>query len=221
MIEAGVSPDSYDCPDSLPGFGRRAGELKDREDRKEWLQARGRFFQTGPLTSRSRANVYVLLSRLFSSEVDDPLLEWLSSEETLSTLASLNVDTSPLATCHVKEDSPEKEDLLDDLAAEYAALFILPGDLSPYESVRLKGQLCQEPEWKVRQFYLDCGLVVKENTKIFADHIGAELGFLAYLAEKEADALDSGDDEAVEKWQDAQSGFFGRPPWLLGLQFPR
>jgi TorA maturation chaperone TorD len=157
---------------------------------------------------RSRANVYVLLSRLFSREVDDALLEWLSSEETLSTLASLEVDTSPLATCHVKEDSPEKEDLLDDLAAEYAALFILPGDLSPYESVRLKGQLCQEPEWKVRQFYLDCGLVVKENTKIFADHIGAELGFMAYLTEKEADALDSGDDEAVEKWQGAQSGFF-------------
>lgn len=157
---------------------------------------------------RSRANVYRLLSRLFSMEVDDPLLEWIGSEEILSTIASLDVDTSPFASCHVQEDSREKEELLDDLAAEYAALFILPGDLSPYESVRLKGQLCQEPEWKVRQFYLDCGLVVKEETKIFADHIGAELGFLAYLAEKEADALDSGDDEAVEKWQDAQSGFF-------------
>ena len=158
---------------------------------------------------RSRANVYRLLSRLFSMEVDDPLLEWIGSEEILSTLASLNVDTSPFASCHVQEDSREKEELLDDLAAEYAALFILPGDLSPYESVRLKGQLCQEPEWKVRQFYLDCGLVMKEDTKIFADHIGAELGFLAYLAEKEADALDSCDDEGAGKWQDAQSGFFG------------
>jgi len=158
---------------------------------------------------RSRGSVYLLLSRLFSREVDDALLEWLGSEETLSTLASLEVDTAPFAACKVAGDSREKGELLEGLDEEYAALFILPGGLSPYESVQLKGQHCQEPEWKVRQFYLKCGLVVKEETKIFADHIGAELGFMAYLAEKEADALESDDGEGAVQWQESQSGFFG------------
>jgi len=88
---------------------------------------------------------------------------------------------------------------LDALAQEYAALFIVPGGIPPYESVRLKGLVCQEPEWKVREVYKRCGLVVKEDLKIFSDHLGMELEFMGYLAKKEAGAwIDKDEKSALE-----------------------
>lgn len=94
---------------------------------------------------------------------------------------------------------------MNELAEEYAALFIVSGGLSPYESVRLKGLLCQEPSTEVEEFYKRCGLVLKEKwKKTFPDHLGLELEFMGYLCDKEAEA----DGSANNSWFDYQREFF-------------
>jgi anaerobic sulfite reductase subunit A len=162
-------------------------------------------------TASARANVYHLLSKVYIKEVSPEFLKALKDEEMLATLSELGVDINKIS------DIEEKE-LLDALAEEYAALFILPGGLSPHESVRLKGLLCQEPESEVIDFYKRCGLVLKEDTKIFADHLGMELDFMGYLADKETDALKDKDEKEALKWRGLQKEFFDEHinKWVFG-----
>lgn len=149
----------------------------------------------------ARANVYHLLSRVYIKEVNAEFLKSLREDAMTSTLKELGVDIDKFLP-NVPEDK-----LLDQLAEEYASLFILPGGLSPYESVRLKGMLCQEPEDKVKEFYSKCGLVIKDE-KIFADHLGMELKFMGYLVDKETEALTKNAESDGGKWRDIQREFF-------------
>jgi TorA maturation chaperone TorD len=150
--------------------------------------------------ARARANVYHLLSRVFIKEVSPEFLKTLKDKQVLATLNELGADLSPIL------DMEEKE-LLDAMAEEYAALFVLAGGFSPYESVRLKGLLCQEPECAVKGFYAKCGLTVNEDSKIFADHLGMELEFMGYLADRETEAFENDEKEALT-WRGHQRRFF-------------
>lgn len=115
---------------------------------------------------------------------------------------------SALRQCNIlSPDVLNKPDhiLLNELAEEYAALFLVSGGLPPYESVRLKGLLSQEPTIEVEEFYKICGLVLKDEwRKIFPDHLGLELEFMGYLCDREAEARGSDDNT----WQDYQREFF-------------
>jgi TorA maturation chaperone TorD len=184
------------------------------------IMASTEIFTENGLSAMSRGNVYLLLSRLYSGEADRELVEWLRSEEAVSALDSLGVDVAKMVPCPAEgsakgspEGSPQVyndglEEIIDELAEEYTGLFVLPGGLSPYESVRITGQFCQEPEWQVRKFYQDSGLVINDDRKIFADHIGAEFGFMGFLAEKEFASWDSGDGEEALKYHGLQAEFF-------------
>ena len=152
--------------------------------------------------AKSRAGIYRLLSMMYLKEVSEEFLKTLKSEEIIDAFNELGVDFSKI----LFDKSEDK--LLDELATEYAALFIVPGGIPPYESVRLKGMLCQEPEWQVRDFYKRCGLIVKEENKIFSDHLGMELEFMAYLADKEADAWKSNGEKTAGQWSSMQKEFF-------------
>lgn len=152
--------------------------------------------------AKSRSNVYHLLSMLYIKEVSPELLSVLKSKEVIDSFIDIGCDFSLIF-----EDIPHDK-LIDELAGEYAALFIVPGGIPPYESVRLKGLLCQEPEWEVREFYKRCGLIVKEDTKIFSDHLGMELEFMAYLADKEADAWENNGEKTAGQWSSMQKEFF-------------
>jgi TorA maturation chaperone TorD len=105
-------------------------------------------------------------------------------------------------------DDTEPERLLNDLAEEFAALFIVPGGIPPYESVRLHGMLNQKPSWEVEEFYRRCGLVIKDECRMLPDHLGMELEFMGYLVEKEAEARKRDDKKQAEKWSGFQAEFF-------------
>lgn len=137
------------------------------------------------MVTKARANIYHLLSRVYLKEIDKEFLEALRA----SNLFSPDILNKP--------DHP----LLEELAEEYAALFLVSGGLPPYESVRLKGLLCQEPATEVEEYYRRCGIVMKEEWKrIFPDHLGLELEFLGYLCDKEV--TDGG------LWSEYQREFF-------------
>lgn len=76
---------------------------------------------------------------------------------------------------------------MENLLWEYTRLFIGPYKLPcpPWESVYTspKRLMMQEAYEAVQDFYEDAGLAL-DNPGIMADHIGAELNFLAVLYEK-------------------------------------
>ena len=165
------------------------------------------------VTAQSRSNVYRLFSMFYINEVTVEFLRTLKSKNVMNSLNEFDVDFSKILF-----DAPEEE-LLDALAGEYAALFIVPGGIPPYESVRLKGLLCQEPEWRVREFYKRCGLTVKEDCKIFSDHLGMELEFMGYLADKEAKTWGNKDEKTAAEWINLQKEFFSNHlnKWVFGF----
>lgn len=153
--------------------------------------------------AKSRAGVYHLISKFYLKEVSPEFLAVLKKKEMLELLNGLDVDFGK-----VLSNFSDETKFLDELATEYAALFIVGGGIPPYESARLKGMLCQEPEAQVRAFYKRCGLTVKDENKIFSDHLGMELEFMGYLADKEAEAWKNNDEKTAGEWSGLQKEFF-------------
>ncbi|HEX9113266.1 MAG TPA: molecular chaperone TorD family protein [Nitrospirota bacterium] len=155
-----------------------------------------------PDTAKARSSVYHLLSALFMKEVDSGLLAVMKSEN----IAQAFEELAPNIRCIL--DHPVPETLLNDLAEEYAALFVVPGGVPPYESVRLRGMINQQPAWEVEEFYRHCGLVMRDECRIMPDHIGMELDFMGDLAGKEAEARLNDDGEEAAKWLGLEREFF-------------
>lgn len=143
--------------------------------------------RSSAIEAKVRGAVYSILSRLFIREVDKPLLKAFRTDENLGFLGKL------LHGLKGKND----EEIIDDLCAEYSALFLLSGNsLSPYESVQAieDGALCGTPAVETLQFYKRAGLVLPDGCAIFPDHFGMELEFMAHLCEMEASQSTSGTD---------------------------
>ena len=155
--------------------------------------------------AKARSSVYRLIATLYLQEMTEDAIKALRSEAVASSLKELGVDLDASLPTGTATDMKE---LLDVLAEEYAALFILPGGLSPHESVRLKGLLCQSPEQDARAFYKKCGVEYQADSTVFADHLAVEIEFMAYLTEKEATALDEGDDNEATRWLEFERDFF-------------
>jgi putative dimethyl sulfoxide reductase chaperone len=155
-----------------------------------------------PDMAESRCRLYRLFSQLLMKEVDPGMLALLKGDVMAGALGELAPDIRDILDCG------DMEKQLDDLAEEYAALFIVPGGIPPYESVRMHGMLNQKPSWEVEEFYRRCGLVIKDECRILPDHLGMELEFMGYLAEKEGGARRRGDEKESSKWSAFQEAFF-------------
>lgn len=153
-------------------------------------------------TAKSRSNLYRLFSALYLREVSPDVLKTLKSREVSAVFEELDSDIVRLVS------NAKEEDLLNDLAEEYAALFIVPGGIPPYESVRLEGQLYQKSALEVEEFYKKCGLLIRDDFTLFPDHIGMEFEFMGYLADKEAGSLINNTGDEAEKWLELQMEFF-------------
>lgn len=159
-------------------------------------------FSESSSIAKGRSRLYLLLSAVFKEEASPKLLEILRSDEIAAILSGLGAELNGIL------NPPEGDKaLLEALAEEYAALFVLPGGVSPYESVKIKGQLCQDPEWKVREFYQRCG-VTMQDSKILSDHIGMELNFMGFMAGKEAQAWAGGDEGEALRLRELEREFF-------------
>ena len=151
--------------------------------------------------ARGRSSTYKLLSNVFIREISLEFLETLRDEALSESLKDLGVNTRK---CF---ESESEDKLLDDLATEYAALFLTPGGLSPHESVKLKGLLLQEPASKVLAFYKECGLEIPAEYKGFPDQLGVELEFMGYLADEECKAWQEDNAEKAQELEALQTRF--------------
>jgi TorA maturation chaperone TorD len=140
-------------------------------------------------TAVSRSNVYGLLAAVFRAEPSAAFLAQLKARGFASALDSLGLSLGN----DLNDSSCEK--LAEDLAVEYARLFIGPGPhISPHESVNIEFPNPMEATlWgpqtvKVKKFIEAAGLEYDDSFTGMPDHLSAELEFMQRLATKEAEA---------------------------------
>ncbi len=145
-----------------------------------------------------RSNIYGLLAAIYRQEVSSDLLQHIKDPQFLGVLTQLGIE---LNNGFFKK--PEKK-LLEDLAVEYARLFLGPGKhVSPYESVHHKrddgqwGQLWGASTAQVKKIIESSGLEYKSEYKGLPDHISVELEFLQQVVQREAQAWEEDDDKTA------------------------
>ena len=158
------------------------------------------------------AGLYHLLGRCLEEEVDADFLALLKGplRPALSEIG-LVLDDSLLQS--------DTADGLENLAEEFTALFVAPGAVSPYRSVFEKGRNFQEPCDDAIAAYRQAGLEFRNRySGEFPDHVGVMLGFVGWLAEREAESLEAADGVAAEAWRARREAFLLEQlgPWAPG-----
>jgi TorA maturation chaperone TorD len=166
------------------------------QDLQDWIQL-----------TRSRADTYTLLSRIWGIEVDQSLYQQLrlTAFPAVPDFPALDGAYRRLEEA-LADDSPGR---LTDLATDYARL-CLGSDpregADPYESVhRNKEGLLMQDEWEaVLRLYGELGLARSETTHESEDHLALELECMAQLCARQEAALQSGQLPEASWWLEQQ-----------------
>ena len=130
----------------------------------------------------ARSNTYKLLSMAFIRELTPEAIGVFRGSDMAETLRELGEGFGR------EFYNRDEQELLKELAEEYAALFILPGGVNPTESVARAGLYMQTFAGQVTRFYRKCSFTLLNDFRGFPDHIGIELEFMSHLAKNEAGA---------------------------------
>lgn len=140
--------------------------------------------------ARAHADVYGLLATLFQEEPSQALLGQMKAPDFAKLMSELGIDLGE------EFANGTEAELAEDLAVEYARLFLGPGShISPHESVHHQkdggdwGSLWGSETVKVKRFIESVGVEYAPRYTGMPDHISVELEFLQKLAQAEADAL--------------------------------
>ena len=145
-----------------------------------------------------RSNIYGLLAAVFRQEVTSEFLRQIKDPRFLGVFSDLGLD--------LPGDFFQKpeEELLEDLAVEYARLFLGPGGhISPHESVHHQRADAQEAQlWgavtvEVKKFIESAGLQYTPEYSGLPDHISVEFEFMGQVILHEARALQEGDEDGA------------------------
>lgn len=147
------------------------------------------------ITAAARGQLYDLLATVFRRPLDARRLELLRAPEMLAAMSAAAIDPG--------QDfiDGDGEALLDRLAIDYTQLFHGPVErISPYECIQLGDgeDLMGAAAEEVRRFMAEVGFSVPPETGELPDHISVELAFMAELARREAEALESDDRKTAE-----------------------
>jgi len=141
-----------------------------------------------------RSNIYGLLAAIYRREITSDFLKQLKDPSMLGVFSALGIK---LNNGFLKK--PEHE-LLENLAVEYARLFIGPGKhISPHESVHHKrddgqcGQLWGSSTAEVKRIIESAGLSYQPEYTGLPDHISVELEFMQQVTLAEEKAWEDGD----------------------------
>jgi TorA maturation chaperone TorD len=145
-----------------------------------------------------RSTIYEFLAAIYRQEVSSDLLQQIKDPRFLGVLTKLGIE---LNNGFFKK--PEKK-LLEDLAVEYARLFLGPGKhISPHESVHHKkegvqsGQLWGELTAEVKRIIESSGLEYKSEFTGMPDHISVELEFMQQVILREEQAWQDDDKQTA------------------------
>lgn len=123
-----------------------------------------------------RSNVYGFLSVVYAREISADFLEHILSPPIIECISELGINW------HVDDNGGDNKKRLEDLAVEYARLFLGPGKhISPHESVHHDtadakgGMLWGDATVNVISFIKSLGFDYEETYSGIPDHISVEL----------------------------------------------
>lgn len=169
----------------------------------------------------TRGALYRALSRGFSLEIDEAYVEWLLLlQPTIKKLAD-NIDNKDFKsgsdglnafTDRVKLDyNKDRAIFLQDLAAEYANLFLNVGKIHVYliESVYLGAHplLYEKQYFDVVRMYDLYGFKKRQSFKEPEDNIAVELEFMAHLCDLACRSIDEGKNDYGAGYMKNQAEF--------------
>ncbi len=149
-------------------------------------------------TARQRSNIYGLLTLIYRAEVTKELLKHIRDPEFLSVLSDMGAK--------LEDDflMGSEDELIEDLAVEYARLFLGPAKhISPHESIHHDtgdgdwGQLWGKSTVEVKKFIETAGLEYKSEYTGLPDHISVELEFMQEATKREAQARKENDSDGL------------------------
>jgi len=167
--------------------------------------------------ARQRSDIYGFLAMVYRQEVTSDFLEQIKDPRFLGVLSDLEIQFDDDFLL-----KPEKE-LLEDLAVEYARLFLGPGrHISPHESIHHEkdnskwGQLWGDSTVEVKKFIEATGLEYQPDYKGLPDHISVELEFMQQLTLREEQAWDDADTEGADSCRNIEKKFIEEHliPWV-------
>lgn len=147
----------------------------------------------------NRLNMYHFLSRLYILEVDSEMLQTLKDMSFPQATGEYGFDEG--YECIRAYLSGCADNMLDELAVDYAAAFLAAGVAQglaafPYESIYTgkKRLMMQEATRQVSAWYEENGLGLGSHfPKVAEDHIAAELEFMAFLCQKNIESKNFSD----------------------------
>ncbi len=149
-------------------------------------------------TATQRSNIYGLLTLFFRTEITKEVLQHIKKPEFLSVLSDMGASLDD-DFLHKNED-----DLIEELAVEYARLFIGPAKhISPHESIHHDtgdgdwGQLWGRSTVEIKKFVETAGLKFRPEYTGMPDHISVEFEFMQQAAKREAQAGEENDSDAL------------------------
>jgi TorA maturation chaperone TorD len=158
---------------------------------------------------KEELHIYNLLRQLFLKE---------PSKEIILALSDISLDEGEevdaglkLMTSAVRKNKDHLDAWLEELAIEYARLFIGPQNppAPPYASFYISESktLMTDETVEVRKKYLEAGMAVKELYSVPDDHAGIEFEFIYYLTQRIIELFEKGQREESTKLYETRSSF--------------
>jgi len=164
--------------------------------------------QDNKTAARQRSNIYGLLAAVYRQEVTPDFLQQIKDPRFMGVFSDLGSEKMSLFF-----QKPDKE-LLEELAVEYARLFLGPGrHVSPHESVHHEredgqwGSLWGKSTVEVKKLIESTGLDYKDAYKGMPDHISVEFEFIQQVILREEKAWEEADNKTASDCRQLEKKF--------------
>ena len=157
--------------------------------------------------AKTRSNIYGFLSSMFREEITAESLRQIKTPTIKEALTEMGLQYDIFS-------QKDQDKLLEDLAVEYARLFLGPDKhISPHESIHHQRD---DGDWgahwggstvDVKKFIETAGLEYKQKYSGMPDHISVELEFMKEAAGREAQAIEEKDWEGALYCQKMEKKF--------------
>ncbi len=161
---------------------------------------------------RSREDTYGFLAGIFRGELTSEQIKKMIDSDMLSLMADVGCNIDP----DFFKNKPI-EQIEEELACEYASLFIGPGEhIPPYESIYVPdssgkvGYYWGECTVDVKNWVEHYGLEIAEKFASIPDHISTELEFMRNVVEQERLSWEEDDRERAERCIEVERAFFDK-----------
>jgi putative dimethyl sulfoxide reductase chaperone len=173
--------------------------------------------------TKERTGTYALFSRLLRQEISAESLRLLRKMREIADDLEIAGEGLVLLDRYLsKAESLEDQRVLEELAADYAGLFLNAGDrpVHPYESVYTSPErlLMQQAQKQVRQIYAVSGLKLSKGDEP-EDHIALEMEYMSHLCSRTASASEEGNQERVRALLKCQREFLENHLLLWAPEF--